>query len=343
MKTGSLIVDIQDTSLSQEEREMLQHPLIGGVILFSRNYESPEQLNELTTEIHGLRTPKLLITVDHEGGRVQRFKEGFSLLPAGSAIGDYYDQKPDQAKQLATQLGWLMAVELKVLGVDLSFAPVLDVDDSSQVIGDRAFHADPHVVGMLAEHYVVGMNNAGMSAVGKHFPGHGSVVEDSHITQPIDTRSIDIIKAHSLIPFQYMINKGLNGMMTAHICYPNIDHEIVSFSKYWLNHILRSELGFNGIIFSDDLSMMGAKIEGDINHIADVAITAGCDIILVCNQIADVYKLLDNNNIQDCPNKLQFMINPSPYQSLDQLHQSTRWQECVSACNIIVETQAKRY
>ncbi len=318
--------DLRGRQLAADERDMLMHPYIGGVILFTRNFESVEQLTTLCTTIHELRQPHLLIAVDHEGGRVQRFHDGFSQLPACAAFGEY--QK--EARSLAQQAGWLMAIELLAVGVDLSFAPVLDVGGKiSQVIGDRAFHVDPEHVSNLAKAYMHGMKEAGMAAVGKHFPGHGSVVEDSHIAIPYDNRSYEDISLHDLIPFERMIHAGLPGLMPAHVIYPKIDTKPAGFSPIWLAQILRKHLAFQGIIFSDDLSMKGAEIMGSYPERAEAALHAGCDMVLVCNNQPGTISILDTANIPDNIELHSRLIRMHGRfnKNMTALQQTTLWQQ----------------
>ena len=293
MSLGPIMCDIAGTKLTIDDKRRLQHPMTGGVILFTRNYSSLQQLTDLTTEIHSLRIPSLLVAVDHEGGRVQRFKNDFTRLPAMRELGKIWDEHPIRAHRLAQLTGYVLAAELRSCGIDLSFTPVLDIDyQQSCVIGDRAFHRKPQVIGELAHSLMKGLKLGGMEAIGKHFPGHGYIQEDSHIEMPVDKRSYADIKMDDLIPFREMIKHGLAGIMPAHVIYPKIDSQPAGFSTVWLQKILRSELEFDGCIFSDDLSMEGAVVAGNIVQRAEIAFNAGCDMVLVCNDPHAADKLL---------------------------------------------------
>ena len=293
MGNGPVMLDVLGKQLTAEDEARLRHPLVGGVILFARNYESPSQLAELTASIHALRTPPLLIAVDHEGGRVQRFREGFTRIPAMRELGKVWDEHPKRARHLAQQTGFVLASELRACGVDFSFTPVLDVDyGASSVIGDRAFHSEPQAIAELAHSLLLGLKQGGMPTVGKHFPGHGFVRADSHLEIPVDERSYTDIELCDLIPFRQLVNYGLTAVMPAHVIYPKVDQVPAGFSKVWLKDILRGEMGFEGCIFSDDLSMEGATVAGGIVQRAEAALHAGCDMVLVCNKPDSANELL---------------------------------------------------
>ena len=283
---GPLMVDVEGVTLTDVEKERLCHPMVGGVILFSRNFESREQLVELTRKIHKLRKPRLLIAVDHEGGRVQRFREdGFTVLPSMRDLGDAWMKNPLTAMRIATDVGYVLAAELLACGVDLSFTPVLDLDYGvSSVIGDRSFHRDPRVVAMLARALAQGLGFAGMAACGKHFPGHGAVTADSHHEIPRDDRSLTRILQEDAAPYQWLGDQVISSIMPAHVIYTKVDNKPAGFSKVWIQEILRTRLGYDGVVFSDDLTMEGASVAGDIVDRARAALDAGCDMALVCNR-----------------------------------------------------------
>ncbi len=286
MTLGPLMVDLEGTAISETEKNLLLKPEVGGVILFTRNFESVEQLISLVDEIHQLRTPKLLVAVDHEGGRVQRFHEGFSRIPAAAIYARVAKNDLEKSRQLAENAGWLMAVELRACGIDFSFAPVLDLAHGlSGVIGDRAFHSKPTTVATLAYAFMHGMNKAGMQAVGKHFPGHGGVVEDSHVAMPVDHRELDELLHSDIMSFKSMIENKLAAIMPAHVIYDKVDDKPAGYSSFWIENILRQRFGFQGAIFSDDLSMEAAGIVGGFGERADAALKAGCDMALVCNHL----------------------------------------------------------
>jgi len=334
MSLGHVMTDIAGTALSADDRRRLCHPQVGGVILFSRNYESPQQIAALVTELHHLREPRLLIAVDQEGGRVQRFRDGFTRLPPLGELGLVYDRDPHRARALATQTGWLMAAELRAVGVDLSFAPVLDLNrEICPVIGDRAFHRDPEVVADLAVAYQKGMHAAGMQAVGKHFPGHGGVTVDSHLALPTDTRRFVDIQMEDMRPFARLVHHGLAGIMAAHVIYAEADPQPAGFSRFWLHDQLRGELGFQGAIFSDDLSMAAADYAGDYPTRARAALAAGCDMILVCNRSDAADTVLDS--LGDYTDPAAHMrlarLHGRHGQGWDDLRASEIWQRAVAA------------
>ncbi|MCP2040122.1 beta-N-acetylhexosaminidase [Neisseria sp. HSC-16F19] len=283
---GPVMADVAAFQLTDEERVRLCDPAIGGVILFRRNYQSRAQLTELVADIKALRHPELIVAVDHEGGRVQRFIDGFTRLPAMRVLGELWDAQGAEAAQAqAETVGWVLAVELAACGVDLSFTPVLDLDwGPCAVIGNRSFHRDAGTVSALALALQRGLNRGGMKSCGKHFPGHGCVSGDSHLTLPEDTRSLDAIRADDIRPFAALSAAGMAAVMPAHVVYPQVDAQPAGFSQHWLQDILRGEVGFDGVIFSDDLTMEGAGGAGDIRARAEQAFAAGCDIVLVCNR-----------------------------------------------------------
>jgi beta-N-acetylhexosaminidase len=283
MSLGPLMVDVAGAELSPDDADILRHPLIGSVLLFSRNYRNPQQLAALTAAIRALRMPQLLIAVDHEGGRVQRFRDGFTRLPAARLLGRRFDENRSEALRLAHSIGWLMASELRAAGVDFSFAPCVDLDYGvSEIIGDRAFHRDPEVVEALAAAYLAGMREAGMAAIAKHFPGHGAVLADSHVALPVDRREF-VDMEPDLRPYRLLIENQLPGVMAAHIVYPAVDALPASLSRRWISDILRGTLGFHGCVFADDLSMAGAAAFGDVVKRAQLALAAGCDVLPICN------------------------------------------------------------
>jgi beta-N-acetylhexosaminidase len=290
---GPVVLGIEGIELTAADRERLVHPLVGAVILFARNFTGGRQLDALTAQIRALRTPSLLICVDHEGGRVQRFRDGFTPIPAMRTLGDQWDGDAAAAAREATRLGTIIARELRVHGIDFSFAPVLDLDfGSSTVIGDRAFHSEANAVAQLASSLRLGLNAGGCAAVGKHFPGHGFVAADSHVDVPVDERSFAELAASDLLPFAALIREGLEAVMPAHVIYPAVDALPAGYSRIWLQDLLRDRYGFDGLVFSDDLGMAGAHTAGDIVARADAALSAGCDMVLTCNEFADAEELL---------------------------------------------------
>lgn len=326
------MIDLEGAVLSGQERELLQHPATGGVILFSRNYTDIEQLTRLCNEIHTCRTPHLLIAVDQEGGRVQRFKQGFTELPPAAWYGEQFKLRPAKGLKLAELAGWLMAAELLTCGVDFSFAPVLDLGGGpSQVIGDRAFGDNPDSVAKLAHAWMRGVHGAGMAMVGKHFPGHGGVEADSHFDLPVDGRRYEDLQMEDLRPFERMIREGIEAIMPAHVIYPKMDRQLAGFSRFWLKDVLRGRLGFQGVIFSDDLSMAAAENAGNHAERAHAALQAGCDMVLVCNNRAaalDVLTALIDYNDPASHVRLVRMHGRRQI-SRQELHQDPRWTQAV--------------
>lgn len=328
MSLGPVMLDLEGVALTPAERELLRHPLVGGVILFARNYESIPRLAALTEAIHAVREPRLLVAVDHEGGRVQRFRDGFTRLPPCALLGRVHDEDHRRGLHLAEKAGWLMAVELRAAGIDFSFAPVLDLYKGiSTVIGDRSFHRNPQTVANLARHYAHGMRRAGMEAVGKHFPGHGSVSEDSHHAVPVDRRSFDDIRMEDMLPFERLITAGLAAIMPAHVIYPAVDDKPAGFSPVWLQDILRRQLDFHGTIFSDDICMTGAGVIGTYVERTGAALAAGCDMVLVCNNRKAATEILDNFQYSPDPAAQARLIRMHGRQPLTyaEMQQDTAW------------------
>ena len=294
---GALMLDIAGTELTQEDIELLSAPQVGGVILFARNIQSPAQVRDLTDHMRQVR-PDILIAVDQEGGRVQRLKQGFTLLPAMGRFGELYQSEPERALDLAEECGWLMATEVLAVGIDFSFAPVLDLNGVSDVIGDRAFAARPVDIIALADAFLRGMHRAGMATTGKHFPGHGSVKADSHVAAAIDSRSFTEIQQQDMQTFLQLQNQ-LDALMPAHVIYDQVDPNPAGFSEFWLQQVLRKDLGYDGVLFSDDLSMQAACVAGDADARLRAALAAGCDMGLVCNNRAAQQLAL--NAITDFP------------------------------------------
>jgi len=290
---GPLMIGLAGLELSSEDREVLRHELVGGVVLFSRNYHDPAQLRALVDAIHALRSPPLLTAVDQEGGRVQRFKEGFTALPAPHMLGRRWDQDRREALHVARLVGWLMASEVRSVGVDFSFAPCVDLDYGvNEVVGDRALHADAEAVSALAVSFHAGMREAGMHAVAKHFPGHGAVVADTHLTAATDRREFEDLEA-DLRPYRILIENQLAGVLAAHVVYPKVDGWPASLSRRWIAGVLRQELKFHGCVFSDDLGMAGAATGGSMPQRVRRALAAGCDVALICNDREAVHAVLD--------------------------------------------------
>lgn len=319
---GPVMIDVEGISLKASEKIKINHPNTGAVILFSRNFQSPEQVSELIHDIRQARNGNILIAVDQEGGRVQRFQQGFTRLPAAAC----YTKNPD----LAEPAGWLMAAELLAVGIDFSFAPVLDIDCGvSEIIGNRSFSTQADLATQLASQFRKGMNMAGMAATGKHFPGHGAVALDSHLTLPIDERDFDSIEQKDLIPFKQLIAEGLEGIMPAHVVYSKIDPNPAGFSSFWLQKILRQQLNFHGTIFSDDLSMEGAATVGDFPERARQAQQAGCDMILVCNNPEAAEQVLEALPVTHDRQREQRFNNMRGKNSLsrEQLFKTEKWRK----------------
>lgn len=339
MSLGPVMLDVVGKELTDDDIKRLQHPLVGGVILFARNFDNCAQLAALTASIHAVRQPPLLIGVDHEGGRVQRFREGFTKIPPMREFGKVWDKNPKQARHLAQEAGWVLAAELRAHGVDFSFTPVLDMDyGDSLVIGDRAFHRDPYAIHDLAFALMQGLKKGGMQAVGKHFPGHGFVVADSHVSIPVDERPFDEIAQNDMQPFRQMIDDGLAAIMPAHVIYPKVDEKPAGFSPKWLQKVLRERLGFDGVIFSDDLSMEGATVAGDVTSRAKAALEAGCDMVLLCNRPDLADELLANLQWKMPAQsivRLARMHGGHHPKNMDQLHESGEFVAAVKQVGLV--------
>ena len=329
MSLGPVMLDIEGLSLSPADRDLLREPAVGGVILFARNYESVAQLSDLVAEIRALRSPPLLVAVDHEGGRVQRFREGFTAMPPMRHIGREFDRDRDAGLEAAREAGWLIASELRAVGIDLSFAPCVDLDwGVSEIIGNRAFHRRPDAVAELASAFARGLRSAGMAAVAKHFPGHGAVVADSHLKLPVDRRDYGLI-LDDMRPYERLVNTSvIAGVMLAHIVYAQIDAQPAGFSEYWIQRELRSRLGFGGAVFCDDLSMKATREFGSMADRARLALDAGCDMILVCNDRDAAHEAVDA--LRDYSNPLSLVrlarLHGTGHVLRESLLASDRWQ-----------------
>lgn len=333
---GPVMLDVAGLTLTQHERTVINHPNTGAVIFFARNYQSPEQITHLINDIRAARQGDILIAVDQEGGRVQRFRDGFTRLPSASCYAG--------TASLAKAAGWLMAAELRAVGVDFSFAPVLDVDCGiSQVIGDRSFSSQCTEAATLVSAFRAGMNSAGMAATGKHFPGHGAVSADSHLALPIDERDFDSIMAKDMLPFKQLIAEGLEAIMPAHVVYSKVDANPAGFSDFWIQQVLRKQLNFNGTVFSDDLSMEGAAFAGDFPARARMAQQAGCDMLLVCNNPKAAEQVLESLPITQNPmreQRLTAMQGRAGALGLAQLQQTDKWQQGVALINQLMAKHA---
>ncbi|XOT94628.1 beta-N-acetylhexosaminidase [Alcaligenes pakistanensis] len=328
---GPVMVDVQGMVLTDQERERLRHPLVGGVILFSRNFENRAQLTTLCQSIHEVRNEPLLIAVDHEGGRVQRFREdGFTTLPAMSQLGQLWTRDAVKAAAVAADTGYVLAAELRACGVDMSFTPVLDLDwGVSKVIGDRSFHRKPRAVSMLAAGLIRGLNKAGMAACGKHFPGHGGVEADSHHEIPVDDRTLEEILDEDAAPYGWLGTLQLPSVMPAHVIYSKVDPLPAGFSPYWIQRVLRKALAYDGVIFSDDLTMEGATVVGDILARAQAALGAGCDMVLVCNRpdlADDLLSRLDFTISAESQDRIRRLMPTTPALDWDALQADEHYQ-----------------
>ena len=328
MILGPIIVSIEGKKLSEDDRHTLQHDLIGGVILFSENYEDREQLMELIRSIKKIKSPELIVCVDQEGGRVQRFREGFYKLPSFNELGKIYDRTKEEGLRASFLAAQVNALELMDVGIDFSFSPVIDIDHGlSDIIGDRSFHSIPEIVTELSDSYINGLKSIGMKAVVKHFPGHGGVRLDSHIDKPIDERSLDDLD-NDLNPFQSLFNKDVSAIMTAHICFPNIDSSMVTFSEYWLSDLLRQKFQFQGLVFSDDLSMGATEEIGLMEERINLALSSGCDVVICCHmkeQMNLIINSVQSNYKKNFDSKLEVM-RPSgqsefSYENISELSQ----------------------
>lgn len=351
---GPVMLDIEGQSLTAADKELLLHPAVNGMILFTRNFESAGQIDALVKSIRQTR-PNLLIAVDHEGGRVQRFRPGFAKLPPNAAYGKAYRDNPQRALQAAEQHAWLIASELRTLDIDLAFAPVLDLDfGCSSVIGDRAFHADPTIVTELATAFLRGLHRGGMAGTGKHFPGHGGVKGDSHLELPVDERSWEEIQANDLQPFIQLAKAGLESVMPAHVVFPAVDSKPAGFSRRWIGDILRQQCQFDGAAFSDDLSMQGAAETGSYADRAWAALEAGCDVALVCNNRAGAIEIVESigsnpakfpliDGLDSLQRRLSRLAGRSPaageprFDSLATLQQSSGYQGAQDNLNTFME------
>lgn len=331
--TGRVLIGLEGAQISPAEEKLLQHPATGGVVLFTRNYQHRGQLAALNASIHEGAGKRLLITVDHEGGRVQRFREGFTRLPALAVLGRIFKQHPDRARDMAYRHGRVMATELLLCGVDMSFAPVLDLDGGSCVIGDRSFAPHASTIIQLGGHYLAGMHDAGMKTCGKHFPGHGSVEADSHVNDVCDLRPQKTIEKRDVEPFRALLH-GLDSVMMAHVVYPRADPQPAGYSRFWVKEYLRGKLGFEGIVFSDDLGMHAAKIAVKLFDRMRMSLEAGCDAVLVCDprDVKNLYSELKDSQTE--PAELLARLrgrNSHTVEELEIVNEWRHWQQSLEA------------
>ena len=329
MSLGPFMIDIAGTELTPADRQVLAHPLVGSVILFSRNYRDMQQLAALTNAIRAVRSPQLLIAVDHEGGRVQRFRDGFTRLPAARLVGRRFEEDRRDGLQLAQAVAWLLASELRAVGVDFSFAPCIDLDYGvSEIIGDRAFHSDADSVAALGVATLAGMREAGMAAIAKHFPGHGAVILDSHVALPVDRREFADLEA-DIRPYRPVIENNIAGIMAAHVVFPAVDSLPASLSPRWINGILRGDLGFHGCVFADDLTMGGAAAFGSVIERAELALSAGCDVLPICNDRHSVESVLSHfgPDTGSPASQARLVRMRARGEAPMDLHSNRRWQE----------------
>ncbi|SHI14261.1 beta-N-acetylhexosaminidase [Ferrimonas marina] len=330
---GPIMADLAGTELTDLDRALLDCSSLGGLILFTRNFDNVSQLIQLIESVRA-RRPELLLAVDHEGGRVQRFHGEFTRLPSPGHLLRHADGALSQAAEWAAEMGWLMAAELRAVDIDFSFAPVMDLDICSDVIGLRAFSADPDAVTSLAQAYIEGMAEAGMASVGKHFPGHGSVKADSHFEAPVDPRPLAQLEALDLVPFRALSGQ-LDGVMPGHVSYPEIDSQPAGYSRIWLQQILRESMAFDGVIFSDDLGMTGAATAGDLAQRAQQALAAGCDIALICNQGAEALKVAQSMSAwSSVPESVQGLAG-RPALTGRELRDLPRWRQAVELAEVL--------
>lgn len=331
-----LIVGIEGPRLGVQERSQLMHPAVAGVILFARNIIDREQSQALIEDIRGLREGPLLVCVDQEGGPVQRFREGFITLPPLSRLGELYDHDRGQALALTREHAWLMASEMRAIGIDFSWAPVLDLARGNRAIGERAFHADPQVCAELGAAYIEAMKAAGMRTTGKHFPGHGSVLEDTHFSQAIDRRSLSELVAADLVPFQAAIDAGVDAMMMAHVAYPAVDDVPAGYSGHWIRHILRDSMGFDGIVVSDDIAMVAAEGAGAVGRRVQLHLDAGCDVVLVCKPelVEEAIDAVPWDHLESCADRLSALAGRGEL-SWAELSADPRHAQAVSALSVL--------